>query len=137
MNHLREKFWIILLRKIIKKVISNCVICKKQKTKRMISESPPLPPDCARDARVFEIIGIDFTGSLFLRGGGKGWIYIFTCAVYRAVHFELATTLSTQGFTECLRRFIARRGRPRTIYSDNGTNFTGTVNALNKLNWEK
>jgi len=135
--NLREKFWIISLRKVIKTVISNCVICKRQRTKRMESEAPPLPSNRVRDASVFEIVGIDFAGPLYLRGGGKGWICIFTCAVYRAVHFELVSTLSTEGFLESLRRFTARRGRPRVIYSDNGTNFTGAANALNKLNWEK
>lgn len=53
------------------------------------------------------------------------------------VHFELASSLSSQGFLECLRRFIARRERPHMIYSDNGTNFTGAAKALNRLDWEK
>jgi len=137
MNYIRERFWIISLRKIVKKIIAKCVICQKQKAKRMECEAPPLPPDRVRDATVFEIIGIDFAGPLILRGGGKGWICVFTCAVYRAVHFELASSLSTKDFFECLRRFIARRGRPRVIYYDNGTNFTGAANILNKLEWEK
>ncbi|GFX59429.1 integrase catalytic domain-containing protein [Trichonephila clavipes] len=33
--------------------------------------------------------------------------------------------------------FIARRGRPRKIYCDNGTNFRGAFNDLSKLNWSK
>ncbi|GFV83701.1 integrase catalytic domain-containing protein [Trichonephila clavipes] len=33
--------------------------------------------------------------------------------------------------------FITRRGRPRTIYCDNGTNFRGAFNDLSKLNWSK
>ncbi|GFX04925.1 integrase catalytic domain-containing protein [Trichonephila clavipes] len=36
-----------------------------------------------------------------------------------------------------LRRFIARRGRPRIIYCDNGTNFRGAFNDLAKLDWHK
>lgn len=48
----------------------------------MESEAPPLPPDRVRDATVFEIVGVDFAGPLILRGGEKGWICIFTCAVY-------------------------------------------------------
>ncbi|GFW03361.1 integrase catalytic domain-containing protein [Trichonephila clavipes] len=34
-------------------------------------------------------------------------------------------------------RFIARRGRPRIIYCDNGTNFRGAFNDLAKLDWHK
>ncbi|GFV07338.1 integrase catalytic domain-containing protein [Trichonephila clavipes] len=40
-------------------------------------------------------------------------------------------------FSWILRCFIARRGRPRTIYCDNGTNFRGAFNDLSKLNWSK
>ncbi|XP_035223585.1 uncharacterized protein LOC118196271 [Stegodyphus dumicola] len=36
-----------------------------------------------------------------------------------------------------LRRFIARRGRPTIIYSDNGTNFIGVSSALNQIEWQK
>ncbi|GFW17202.1 integrase catalytic domain-containing protein [Trichonephila clavipes] len=35
------------------------------------------------------------------------------------------------------KRFIARRGRPRIIYCDNGTNFRGAFNDLAKLDWHK
>ncbi|GFX24176.1 integrase catalytic domain-containing protein [Trichonephila clavipes] len=40
-------------------------------------------------------------------------------------------------FSWILRCFIARRGRPRTIFCDNGTNFRGAFNDLSKLNWSK
>ncbi|XP_055927972.1 uncharacterized protein LOC129959175 [Argiope bruennichi] len=36
-----------------------------------------------------------------------------------------------------LRRFFARRGRVNIIYTDNGTNFVGSSNALKTLDWEK
>jgi len=32
-----------------------------------------------------------------------------------------------------LRRFIARRGKPRTILTDNGSNFLGTANELHNI----
>ncbi|XP_043479022.1 uncharacterized protein LOC122509221 [Leptopilina heterotoma] len=137
MNVLREKFWIISLRQIIRSVIAKCVICKKQKVKHMECDSPPLPENRVRDAAIFEVTGIDFAGPVFIKGGGKCWICVFTCAIYRAVHFELTSSLSVEGFVECLRRFIARRGRPQYIYSDNGTNFVGTANALEGLDWPR
>ena len=100
----------------------------------MQCDTPVLPINRVRDARIFEVVGVDFAGPLFLRRGGKSWVCIFTCAVYRAVHPELASSLSTEEFLQCLRRFIARRGRPYTICSDNGTNFAGASNAFEGLN---
>jgi hypothetical protein len=52
----------------------------------------------------------------------------------KAVHIEVETSLSTEAFICALRRFIARRGRRRTIYSDNGTNFQGAANQLQEVN---
>ena len=57
---------------------------------------------------------------------------LFTCLVTRAVHLEVTFSLSTDSFIMCLRRFIARRGKPTVIYSDNGTNFVAANRELRK-----
>ena len=48
---------------------------------------------------------------------------IFTCLTLRAVHIEAASSLDTESFISALRRFIARRGQPEEIRSDNSGNF--------------
>ena len=88
-------------------------------------------------AAVFEMTGVDMAGPLFLRDGRKVWVYLYTCAVYRAVHLELASSLSTDSFIQTSQRFVARRGRPAIFYSENGTNFVGLDNAFPHLEWEK
>jgi len=53
--------------------------------------------------------------------------------VTKAVHIEVVTSLSTEAFLAVLRRFITRRGKPRTICSDNGTNIQGAANELHAV----
>lgn len=137
MSILREKYWILGGRRTIKKAISKCIVCKRQHVKPLGLSAPPLPLDRVRDAVAFEIAGVDFAGPLFLKSGKKAWVCLFTCAVYRAVHLELCTSLSVANFMLALRRFIARRGRPKTMYSDNGTNFVGTENAFGRVDFAK
>ncbi|GFS48344.1 integrase catalytic domain-containing protein [Trichonephila inaurata madagascariensis] len=37
---------------------------------------------------------------------------------------------------QALRRFWAKKGRGSTLYTDNGTNFIGAVDALKSLDWD-
>ncbi|GFU78535.1 integrase catalytic domain-containing protein [Trichonephila clavipes] len=134
---IRERFWIIRARKTIKSIFNECFICARFKVKSLSSGPSPLPPDRVNDCAIFEVVGIDLAGPLFLKTGEKVWITLFTCAVYRALHLELVNALSSDAFLLALRRFIARRGRPRIIYCDNGTNFRGAFNDLAKLDWHK
>lgn len=61
------------------------------------------------------------------------YIVLFTCSVTRAVHLELVSDMSSAAFLLAFRRFIARRGLPRTIYSDNALTFKRTSRELQKI----
>ncbi|XP_055678862.1 uncharacterized protein LOC129787350 [Lutzomyia longipalpis] len=86
----------------------------------------------------FKHTGVDFTGHVMIkrtpRGVGlKAYVCIFVCMASKAVHLEVVTTLSSQGFLSAFRRFIARRTTPAHMYSDNGTNFVGGAKELQRL----
>ena len=134
---LREEYWIISSRRTIRRILNNCVRCKRFTAKAPLTDPIHLPLDRVRDAAAFEITGIDLCGPLILKNKTKSWVVLFTCAIYRAVHLELVTSVSTECFLRAFRRFISRRGRPAVIYSDNGTNFVGMSTAMRKINWEK
>lgn len=110
MSKLREKYWVLGGRRAIRSALSKCFICKRFNSKSIRVNVPQLPLDRVPDASVFEVIGIDMAGPLYLKDGLKIWICIFTCAIYRAVHLELVTSMSTHSFIQALRRFVARRG---------------------------
>jgi hypothetical protein len=134
---IRQQFWILRGRKTIRKVIRKCTSCLRYNSKHVETSPTPLPEDRVRDALVFEVTGVDLAGPLYLKNEEKAWILLFTCAVYRAVHLELILSLSTNSFLQGLRRFIARRGRPKIIYSDHGSNFVGADNLFKNIDWNK
>jgi hypothetical protein len=137
MGKLREKVWILQGRKAIKRVINKCVICKLHSSKAPTVPEAPLPEDRVKDAKAFEVVGVDLAGPLFLKSEGKAWIVLFTCAVFRCVHLELVQSLSTEAFLLAFHRFVSRRGRPSVVYSDNGTNFVGAENLFKKMDWRR
>ena len=53
----------------------------------------------------------------------KAYLLLFTCSLTRVVHLEILPNQTTQEFTQALKRLIARRGRPKVIYSDNAKTF--------------
>ncbi|GFX36198.1 integrase catalytic domain-containing protein [Trichonephila clavipes] len=134
---LREKLWIMKTRNTVREIVMKCVPCRRYSSNSPMSEPVSLPANRVKDANAFDITGIDLAGPLFTRDGGKVWIVLYTCATYRAIHLELVSSLPNECFVLSLRRFIARRTRLETIYTNNGTNFVGTNSELKNLDWDK
>ena len=126
---LRERFWIIGARSVIRRIIAKCVHCKKRDARPNKQEMADLPVDRVTPGDPpFTYVGVDYFGPFKVkrgRGTEKRYGCLFTCLVTRAIHIEVAHTMDTSSFINCLQRFIARRGQPRLIRSDNGTNFVG------------
>jgi len=94
-----------------------------------------LPSTRVQSSRPFHTTGVNYAGPISLRFGPprnktvtKVYIALFFRFVTKAVHFEVVTILTTEAFLPALRGFIPRRGKTRTIYSDNVTNFQGAAN---------
>ncbi|GFX27674.1 integrase catalytic domain-containing protein [Trichonephila clavipes] len=88
MSILREKFWIMKTRKTVREVVMKCVPCRRYSSNSPMIEPVSLPADRVKDANAFDITGFDLAGPLFTRDGGKLWIVLYTCAIYRAIHLE-------------------------------------------------
>ena len=81
----------------------------------------------------FKNIGIDCFGPVMVKIGRaevKRYGCLYTCLATRAVHLEVLYNLNTDSFLNSFRRFIARRGHPSKVWSDNGTNFVGSKSEL-------
>ena len=125
--HLREKFWIPNGRSAVRKVVRSCMICKKQRAETMEQMMSALPAfRTTAYEPCFTYTEGDYFGLLNVKKGRsvvKRWGAIFTSMNSRAIYLELATSLEADCFINVFRRFVNRRGPPKFMYSDNGTNF--------------
>lgn len=126
-NELRQRFCIPYLRADLKRIAQMCVRCKLNKSKPVTPRMAPLPVQRFTPyKRPFSYTGVDYFGPVTVtvgRRSEKRWIALFTCLTTRAVHLEVAHSLSAQSCIMAIRRFIYRRGSPIEFFSDNGTNF--------------
>ncbi|XP_062558096.1 uncharacterized protein LOC134222969 [Armigeres subalbatus] len=133
-NEIRQRYYVPHLRASVKKTGKACQWCKVYRSKAVVPRMAPLPPArMATFTRPFTYVGLDFFGPFTIKVGrsdSKRWIALFTCMTTRAVHVEVAHSLSTESCIKCIRRFVCRRGSPAEIYSDNGTNFVGADKQL-------
>ena len=53
---------------------------------------------------------------------------LFTCNLTTALHLEILSNQTTQEFMQALKLLIARRGRPKVIYSGNAKTFEEASN---------
>ena len=143
LEHLREKFWIPNGRSAVRKVVRSCMTCKKQRAATMEQMMSALPAFRTTAYELcFTYTGVDYFGPLNVKKGRsvvKRWGAIFTCMNSRAIHLELATSLESDCFVNVFRRFVNRRGPPKVMYSDNGTNFVGAEREIRQAieNWNQ
>ncbi|XP_041970752.1 uncharacterized protein LOC121727140 [Aricia agestis] len=137
LNELRQRYRIINARKTIKSVSSSCAGCRRFKGRPVLPPTGDLPLErLNHHTRPFTFTGLDYFGPFAVAVGRrqeKRYVALFTCLVTRAIHLEVVTTLSADAAITSLRRFIARRGSPKQILSDNGTNFVGASKEMRKL----
>ncbi|XP_055623126.1 uncharacterized protein LOC129766576 [Toxorhynchites rutilus septentrionalis] len=136
---LRDDFWPTNGRRAVRSIIRNCVRCTRTNPHPIQQPVGQIPPARITPSRPFASTGIDYCGPVYvkakLRKGApiKAYIALFVCFSTKAVHIELVGDLSTSSFISALKRFIARRGLPANIYSDNATNFAGARHELHEL----
>ncbi|KAL3056681.1 hypothetical protein OYC64_019209 [Pagothenia borchgrevinki] len=98
-----------------------------------------LPTERTEPACPFEFTTVDLFGPYHVKDDVKKrttlkvWGVVFCCMASRAIHTELVSTVSTEGFLIAYQRFTAIRGHPKKIWSDPGTNFIGAKPILEEL----
>ena len=125
----QQDFWIIRSRKHLKKTIRQCIPCRRlrqEPVKPLMADLPLQRLPLLENSYPFYSTGIDFFGPFATQNNdeySKRYVLFFTYLVTRAVHSEICQQIDTNSTQQATRRFIARRGKPRIIFSDNGKAF--------------
>ena len=133
---IREKFWIAGAQSSVRNIVNMCFNCRRRQAPVMQQKMATLPEERITLSKPpFTSVGVDCFGPFTVRRRQtttKRYGVLFTCLAIRAVHIEVVYSLDTESFINALRRFIARRGGPKQIRSDNGSNFVKGEKELRK-----
>jgi len=121
-TYLCNEFWIPRGWAEIRKVLSQCVVCKKNTVALLFDCHLGLEKKY-QDHSLFNSLGLIIL-DLLISGKVNWWGKCgYVCLhAYKYVLF-LVKGLSAQMFLDCFQRFISHRGRPRSIICDNAPQF--------------
>ena len=138
---LRERFWQIRARSVVRSVLSSCFACKRRHAPPGVQKMADLPPrQVTPDKPPFTCVRIGDFGPFLIRqrrSQVKRYGAIFTCLALRAVHLETSHSLDTDSFVLALRRFIARRAQVKEIRSKNCSNLGERQLGTMTENWNQ
>ena len=129
-------------RQLLRKFISECVICRKLRGTTSSQCMADLPFDRVEETPPFMVVGVDVFGPFYINNGSttrrttsskKIWSVIFVCLPSRAIHLEPLEGMDVSSFRNALARFMAIRGPCKIIYSDQGTNFVCAKKQLDSI----
>lgn len=137
---IRSKYWIISGLTTVKRVLKKCIVCFRTKPMSVTQFMGDLPKTRITPSRAFLHTGLDYCGPFIVKANKlrnskhiKIYVCIFVCFSTKATHLEIVSDLTTECFLNCFKRFISRRGKPVTLYSDNATTFVGANNQLKEM----
>ena len=138
LSRLREEFWLPKGRNAVKSIVHQCIVCTRAEGGPFASPPmPPLPAERVNQSPSFTFCGVDYFGPMFVKveagENKKVWVLLFTCLATRAIHLELVADMSTEQFLLAFRRFVARRGCPSRIWSDNAPQFKHADKTLREV----
>lgn len=124
---LRLEYWVTQGRSEVKKILRNCVNCKKFRQGPYKQPEFCFYPNYRVQRNVaFEYSSVDMFGPLTIQEGKELMSVhglIFVCMTTRAIHIEILDSENTTDFLLAFKRFISRKNVCKQILSDNAIQF--------------
>ena len=129
-NIVQTNMWILGIRNALRSIKNKSVTCRKGRAQTIAPAMADLPEERLDASTAFTNVRVDYFGPFIVkieRRKENEWCCLFTCLTMRVVHIEVVPKLDTDSCLNAIMRIIARRERPNTTISVNGTNFVRAV----------
>ena len=137
LNQLRKHYWIDKIFSTTKKVIKECVTCRRMNARivklnqndyREFRSEPTSDP--------YKYIFMDHLGPFHVKHNGtrkKVWLLILTCLWSRSVNLKLCDDLSVKSFLRAFQMHIFDHGLPVKVFSDLGSQLTSGAKTMEDI----
>ena len=123
----RTSVWIVKGKNLAKKICSQCKICTKLRKKMETQQMAELKEESSKICPPWTYICLDYAGPVIIKGEvnsrsrGKAWVLVYTCRSTKAVCLLATAGYSTSHFLARHEEYVARKGKPRSVTTDRGT----------------
>ena len=131
---LREKYWIIQARQLIRSLLSKCVKCCRITSRAMhpiMGNMPKGRTQLSQSEPPWTHVGVDLTGAIQLKRIGRrtvtpeqAYIVLYTCMTTRSIYLDLMLTNKMEDFLLSFKRLCGDVGTPQYLYSDRAGYFS-------------
>lgn len=136
LTSLRRKFWVLNFFSTVKRVLRECVICRRLNARPVkLNQSP------YRDFRVmppsepFKFLFMDYLGPITTKTPTKSkvWLLCLTCLWSRAVNLVICPDLSVKSFLRAFQIHVFQQGMPSKVFSDSGSQLVAGAKLITDL----
>ena len=123
----RNSAWIVRGKNLAKKICFDCMVCKIERKKLSSQRMALYKEESLQVCRPWTNISLDFAGPVIIKGDvnsrsrKKSWILVIVCRNTKAVCLLATSGYSTCDFLCKWEEFVARKGNPKSVVSDRGS----------------
>ena len=143
----RHHVWIVRGKQLAKKIVRNCVMCIKLRKETVAQQMAEIKPESLQMCKPWTFVSLDFAGPISCKGvvnaraRKKCWILVYVCRNTKAVCLLATAGYDTASFLLRHEEFVARKGAPLEIVSDQGSQLVAASGIISKKeespnNWD-
>ena len=123
----RSAVWVVRGKELARRIVKNCNLCIRMRKERCGQQIASIKSENLEVCRPWTYVSLDFAGPVICKGvvnaraRRKCWILLYCCRSTKAVCMLPTAGYDTENFLIRHEEFIARKGDPKEIVSDQGS----------------